>query len=45
MFLIGYLAFNESIGVVQMLSGMLVMTAILISPAISSKRRIAGFSF
>ena len=43
MFVIGFMVFGESIGFVQILSGLLVVTAILITPAISSKRRMAEF--
>ncbi len=43
MFIIGFMVFGESIGLVQVLSGLLVMTAIVITPAISSKRRMADF--
>ena len=44
MFLIGYFAYDESIGLLQILSAVLVMTAIVITPAISSHRRIAEFA-
>lgn len=43
MFIIGFMVFGESIGFVQILSGLLVMTAIVITPAISSRRRIVEF--
>ena len=43
MFIIGFMVFGESIGLVQILSGMLVMTAIVITPAISSRRRVVEF--
>ena len=43
MFLIGFMVFGESIGLIQVLSGVLVMTAILITPAISSNRRVTSF--
>ena len=43
MFIIGFLVFGETIGFVQVLSGMLVMTAIVITPAISSNRRMTNF--
>jgi drug/metabolite transporter (DMT)-like permease len=43
MFIIGFMVFGETIGVVQILSGMLVMTAIVITPAISSNRRVTNF--
>lgn len=43
MFIIGFMVFGETIGFVQILSGMLVMTAIVITPAISSKRRMTSF--
>jgi len=43
MFLVGFLVFNESIGTIQILSGLLVMMAILITPAISSNRRVTKF--
>lgn len=43
MFIIGFMVFGESIGFVQILSGLLVMTAIVITPAISSKRRVTSF--
>ncbi len=38
MFIIGFMVFGESIGMIQILSGLLVMTAIVITPAISSRR-------
>ena len=43
MFIIGFMVFGESISFVQIISGLLVMTAIVITPAISSKRRIVTF--
>jgi len=43
MFLVGFLIFNESIGTIQILSGVLVLMAILITPAISSNRRVTKF--
>ena len=43
MFIIGFMVFGESIGFVQILSGLLVMTAIVITPAISSNRRVTSF--
>lgn len=43
MFIIGFMVFGESIGFVQILSGLLVMTAIVITPAISSRRRVVEF--
>ena len=43
MFLIGFMVFGESIGIIQILSAVLVMTAILITPAISSNRRVTSF--
>jgi drug/metabolite transporter (DMT)-like permease len=42
MFIIGFLVFGESISFLQILSGLLVMTAIVITPAISSKRRVVA---
>ena len=43
MFVVGVLAFGESIGLLQIVAGMLVMSAILITPAISSNRRVVQF--
>ncbi len=43
MFLIGFLLFGEIIGPVQIMSGALVMIAILITPTISARRRIVSF--
>jgi drug/metabolite transporter (DMT)-like permease len=43
MFVIGFLIYGESIGWIQIFSGMLVMVAILITPAISSNRRVTQF--
>ena len=43
MFIIGFMVFGESIGFIQILSGLLIMTAIVITPAISSKRRMVEF--
>lgn len=43
MFIVGMLAFGESIGVLQIVSAVLVMSAILITPAISSHRRVVQF--
>jgi hypothetical protein len=34
---------NKSIGTIQILSGVLVMMAILIAPAINSNRRVTKF--
>ncbi|MFT7672291.1 MAG: drug/metabolite transporter (DMT)-like permease [Gammaproteobacteria bacterium] len=43
MFIVGMLAFGESIGMLQIVAGVLVVSAVLITPAISSHRRVVQF--
>ena len=44
MFAIGFLAFGEALGLAQISSGLLVIVAIIITPAISSNRRQTDFA-